>query len=399
MLFFCMAVLIGGCGESAADSTTEMVTSSASESDLFVPSSAETDAETIEESTTGQTEADEQKKHISPDPVQATYRYPIEELGIELEIPENIYAYRINGIYRDWTGKLNIHSFSEWIVLSCKEYEESELELALRDNYLEEAKHIVFVLSICPEQLYPAQRLCFGLFSGGDLHKKGNYYFDTLYCGTVNRDPVTWIGAYSSLGKDAIAVSEKWSRWVDKWELSVESASLPAVNLSVVTDATLAADGLKEWPEAYEDTIVVEEVWDRYQKAVQELTDHPETYVYVEEEISPLIEKVENWAIQLGKSHRDVEEAQLLSVHADHMQDIYIRALLYVRYSKWWPDQVTGLNDIVVILQDWDEDRQSYVAYCRNDDGSYTEISAGYNCFNDLQAARDYIQYGSSLGQ
>lgn len=56
--------------------------------------------------------SEQESTMVEPENPLSAYTYHIDELDVDLEIPENMYAYQINGVYRDWTGNINIHDFS-----------------------------------------------------------------------------------------------------------------------------------------------------------------------------------------------------------------------------------------------------------------------------------------------
>lgn len=127
--------------------------------------------ETIEKVTEASTKesTEESTEDLSKESANAavvsTYNYCIDEMNLTLEIPENWYVCEIDGVYSDWTGRINVHDFSKWILVTDIPYTSQELTAALTENYEEQYSHFIFGVSYTAKELFPARRLCYSLCS------------------------------------------------------------------------------------------------------------------------------------------------------------------------------------------------------------------------------------------
>lgn len=328
-----------------------------------------------------------------------TYSHYIEEMDVTLKIPEELYVYQIDGVYLDWSGNLKVHDFSKWIIITDIQYREESIANTLINCYNEEAEHIIFGLAITSEELFPVRRLCFSVYASGPFRVINNGYCEILNSSS-RLEMDGWLGGYKGISDDE--KKEKWGTWLDIWTESVENHSFPAVHLCKTSDLTLTpVQNFVEGEDLYDETMVNDELWELYVRAVNELKTFPEKYDYDEEVTLSLMEEINAFFEVLKKSSPVHQETSLVSMYADSEQDIYIRAYNYARYvvRKYSdmenPLNEVSINNIVVIMQNWQNGQSSYNVYLRGEDSEYKEISAGYNCFTDLQRAYTYITENS----
>ena len=138
-------------------------------------------------------------------------------------------------------------------------------------------------------------------------------------------------------------------------------------------------------------TMVNDDLWTIYLQALEELKNSPGKYDYEQETAAPLIEELSKMA------DSSQWEENLLSMYVDSAKDIYIRADYYALYViNQYPDaaapfEEVSLNDIIVILQDWENGLGSFSVYKKGSDSEYSLFQAGYNCFTDLELSRQYV--------
>jgi hypothetical protein len=338
-----------------------------------------------------------------PEPQLAAYDYYIEELDATLMIHESLCVYEIDGIYLDWLGELNTHSFSKWVVVTDKEYDEATLAQLLCENGREEAVHIVFAVAVTPEEFFPARRLCYGLFAETEVRVKDDWYCEVL----DTRKTVKTMGRFGDysaveLGQD----TGRWNEWIGQWKEAIEEKAMSTPHLYGQLDAVLRPGGLNIGDESlYAMTFADKEFWEIYLEAVNQLQFSPEDHAYDETVVDTLIRETEEKAAEVLESGGANGTEKPKSVYADSWEDIYIRAYYYAKYvtgKKLAEGQFadTGsVDDFVVILQDWGNDRRSFITYRKEDTGEYLRYGGGYDYFNNLHDSCRYIQeYGVDFG-
>lgn len=377
-------MVIYGCAKTNVQSdTTEAATTVPEESKTTIQSETE---ESV-------TETEPSYESISTETAVSTYEYFLETLDITLEIPENMYVYKTDGVYKDWTGNVNVHDFCEWTIVTDQEYDEAELAGRLKENYAEEAEHIVYVVAVTPKEMFPVRRLCGSVYPvSGSVRIAGDYYVETLYMNSVVVVEDGYVGTYKK--NEFVTVSKERDALTEKWGECIEQNTVPTVNLLTYSDAFLSPAIAVDEP--YEKTLVNDEFWNIYCMAVAELSSAPEKYAYDEAVSAPFIEKLETLAQSLKDSSELHRNEALLKVYTDPGEDIYLRAYYYAQAMMSYCEQYENalqefpLGNIVVILQDWENGQRSFNVYI-NQGSSWWELGAGSDYMTDLSEAYEYV--------
>lgn len=354
--------------------------------ELTSEQSATEESESAAKETDGPTESDHQP---------TSYDYYIDELDVMLTIPAELYAYRINGVYQDWTDELNVHDFSEWIVVTDREFDESTLADELRDNYEELAKHVIWGISLVSKELWPVQQMCQGLFSHQDYRIAEEMYCRFLY--TENTDlREGWLGSGLPriIGETEVKQRKtQWDAWRNDWKEEICEKTLAAPYVLGFGVPLYSNDLLEE--DTYRYTIANDDVWDIYQKAVEELTTNAHKYQYDEAVVKPFVETVEASARNISNTSFAAEGPG--SAYIDAEQDVWLRAYAYahnmVGKGKTGLDPIDeeSLRNVVIVRLDWEKGQKSHVTYVDAESDYYIKFS-GFDYSVDLIEAYRYVQ-------
>lgn len=359
----------------------------------------ETESAGAEEDVPTVTETD---KPTEPEPQPAAYDYYIEELDVTLTIPAELYVYRINGVYQDWTDELNVHDFSEWIVVTDREFDESTLADELRDNYEELAKHVIWGISLVSKELWPVQQMCQGLFSHQGYRIAEDVYCRFLYTeNTGLREGWPDSGLPRIIDEAEVRQRKKqWDTWRNDWKEKICEKTLDSPYVLGFGAPLYGNDLLNE--DTYYVTIVNEDMWDIYRKAVEELTTNAYKYQYDEAVVKPFVEIVEAAAKNITYSIFAAERPG--PAYTDAQQDVWLRAYAYahsmVGKGKTGLDPIDedSLRNVVVVRLDWENGQKSHVTYVNAESDYYIKFS-GYDNSVDLTEAYRYVQeYGVDFG-
>ena len=366
-------------------------------------SAAELTKEITEEASDVQTEpqmtdSKETEPEISVEvdpPSTETYDYYIKELDVTFAVPENMFVYRIDGVYSDWTKTINIHDFCQWILIMDQKYDQSTLAQQIKENHGEIGAHIVFGLVLTSMDMMPVKNLCRMIYTEGGMGIFGeiscNMFTISLYNltnGMADGDEKERLAGYYELSQEQWNVlQEEWKDIV--WERAALSACVsigPVITPGPFWDAEMSGG------DPWENTIVNSEVRQAYLWAVEELTANPEQYRYVVDAVLK-----EGFATKIGYEYQDRGKiAKSINVYLDEAIDPGIRAYYFAEYAVWylklsdWKDEEL-LKQFVVVFQEWDNGQQSYTCLMEIDDGYTYRGTGSSEQFSDLKKCWEYV--------
>ena len=321
--------------------------------------------------------------------------YYIEELDIALNVPDTLYIYRTPGIYTDWEGEVSVLDCAEWILITDKEYTEEYLTGGFAEKLSEEMEHVVYRIELVSRELYPVWNLC-AFSETEELYLTADgycRYYDSVY--SVRR-------------KNENGVEEIWLPGVE-WTAALMERVEPivggyAIYTYILTPAFCAEDDLEE---KYWYTMANDIWWQGYTQAVDALLGDPEEYAYAEDTVLELTEFVWEDYREYVQKYGVEGEPELIHVYMDSREDVYLRAHEYARQTAFYamrsPDKDRGpekLNELFVVLLEWDNGQRSFALYTFADElyqmsypeARYQNIGGSYDYMVDLQTAYDYMR-------
>ncbi len=393
-------------GIEKSESETKEPESKADDAESQTPEAQDRETESTvpsgEETPSGETEA------------LSTYVYHIDELDVDLEIPENLYVYRINGVYEDWTGKDNVHDFSTWILVTDKEYGGKEaLEESLTENYAEVAEHVWFIAEIIPKELYPVKYASGGMhpviISCAVLYRmtETGYYCNAERCTNYLSKEYYGVGSGRYRGYHWTEHSQKRTpeenKLTEKWTKAIEEKTV-TMPFFFLEQMNPYMNDYVEWEDRFRTTICDDRFWEVYCQAVEELINFPEKYKYTDEKSLSLIEQeIEKRKEFIGNVKRfESWEASITDIYVDSEADIYIRAYCYAKYVVvreyrqeigWhYAQREITLNDVIVLLTDWSKGQRSFETFIEDSgfEGDY-HFAGNTDWLCDLTKAREYV--------
>jgi len=326
--------------------------------------------------------------------------YIISELGIDLEIPASLFVYRIDGLYLDDRQRIISLDFVDWVIVTDKEYSEEYLKNELIDHIHEEIKHFVFGVELPVEdELFPVCRL-FTSYLAGTRRVTENGYMKLL---DVDRRAVG-VGAYARVDQEA---EDTLVSLAEGWKEKIKECSEPEYTLDMFGDSRHMLAPYPVASDPYLLTMLNETWWKAYKDALEELTVDPSRHHYDSQTISSLMGAVEEH-VELYKKMSVVTEndGEIVSTYADETVDACLRAYFYaneVAMSEANGKDTTALStdDVIVILQDWDNGQKTCYGYVKSDGtGEYESVYRGGQAYMmDLTAAYQYIEAIAGKGE
>ena len=343
----------------------------------------------VQAQTETESETETETPSLTQDPLSVptysdtTYPYYVEELDVTLDIPEGMYVYRTDSIRRHYDGSRFRLDCCEWILVTDKEYEQSYVDEGLMADLEKEAKHLVFGLVLAERELVPVARL----FPGVVLCSRPERVTENWYCEILH--DATWLmtqdGGYKKLS------AEECARWSDtklsaQLEQKIQEKTMGTDSLNQEGDYLLKADLTAEY--SYQNTMLNPYWWRGYCYAVEELTEHPENYVYDGEDATAIRGLMESLRETASNYWHDGQT--ITDIYIDQAEDIYLRAYYYANsYAYYMGDEelTIPLKDIIVGLQDWNNSQRSYTI--RWADGSFFYSMSDHMV--DLQPSYQYL--------
>ena len=314
---------------------------------------------------------------------EKTYPYQVDELGVTLNVPEDLFVYRTKSVRQNSDGSWFPLECTEWILVTDREYDPEYLSAGFMENLEAEAKHLVFGLTLTPKQLAPL-----ALLFPNVLTKDVVRVTDLWYCEIMLVH--TWIIKSQDGGASKMA-SEYCSRWSET-DLPVQlyapiwKETQGIADLNVEGDYLLAPNFTEEDP--YQNTMLNSAWWSGYENAIKALTLDPDRYAYDDAQVTMVLDQVDQMCQR--QSLYWYEGREMIRVYADQQSDIYLRAYYYansVAYSQGNEDAVRPLEDIIVVFQEWNDSQRSYVVYFADD--GYTYSMSDHMV--DLQPSYQYL--------
>lgn len=322
----------------------------------------------------------------------STYTYRIDEIDIDLRIPDTMFVYRIDGVYEDWNGKLGIHDFCEWILITDQEYDEHDLAHQIKDNFADIVEHVVYGLALTSKDLQPLSFLYSGIWGVGQsrITKDGYCCIFSPSYSQVKYDDEIGAAIYSAYEKRR----EEWEPLRRGWSECIVNSTLPMTDFWITTVTTLRPSAEAYWggEDPFACTIVNDNLWKVYLWAVDELTADPESYEYTKDEIELLLDGAMERQCQ-----RDGHTFTVANAYADSSADISIRAYYYALYTvdrlkRKNVNDEEFLRQFTVLFYSWQDGQESFDCYLKGGGGEYSLIDSSCNYFQNLQRCRDYIE-------
>lgn len=369
--------------DSEKSSASEKTTASESE-----PVSSTVSNQEAEESTAGSVS---ETQPVLPEP----YLFHVDELGVDLEIPGNLYVYETTGIYMAPNRELIRPEFTKWLLITDKEYTEEYLAGEFAKNLREESPHLIFAAGFTPKELHPLCVVCRHVFPGGDLRVTGSGYCEVLDPSLViDLDPGSWVGSYKYV-KEALSWQERMRKFpIEEWESAFKNATKPTRTLRMYGGIPLGPDSTSMEP--YQNTMANEVWWKAYCQALDELNAHSENYSYPPEQLTGVAEEIQRIADSLK---RNWPNERVDRIYTDDQADRLIRAAYHADWiaavaSLGMPADDISLNDTMVVLQDWDNGLRSYLVYRRSEDDpeKFNQVGGGFDYFVDLEPSYEYLK-------
>lgn len=369
--------------EASVSETATACTENSETSEEETAGEQETTAE-VQGSTTGEDEITTEAESETSKVVEGAYEYVIDELNVSLYIPNELYVYRIDGLYLDWNSKVTSFEFAEWIIVTDRQYTEDYLESGFASNIKDEETHIVFGVELPVEaERYPLCLLGTCYFRGESRWSEQGYV--KLIRPT---DAAVGVGSYLQI-KNNLYESEMFQGWISDWEKTVEDCTSRVNNITVMTDWMLKPQGIALNP--YSRTMLDEAWWGKYSAAVSELEAAAEKYRYEAAEkelrIKDARERLDSYIMGAPSAE---ENGKLKSIDMDAGKDIHLRACLYANMSVETSETVS-LEAIGVVYLDWVNGQRSYYGTYRNGNGELELIGCGQDYVVDLRPAYQYL--------
>lgn len=314
-----------------------------------------------------------------------TWFYRIDELGVELELPSSLYVYRTDGIRWDWNREWFRFSGSQLIVIADKEYPEAFWDELTIADLQQAAGDIVFTLTLTPREWSPVSRLCENLFVGTEeIRVTEDWYCETVIPSGLHMDDYS---VYA--GPEEESSLTGYAMWAEGWQDAIQNHTQGTMSLNDQAEQLLTLQATEYGTTT---TMVNEDWWNAYCQAVDELTAHPEKYVYEDDAVQSALSEVrdryeayyQNGASQLLLDQDDY----MTDVYTDQSEDIYLRAYCYAVSAvlcDGTDEEPAGLEEILIIFQDWHNSQRSCTAFFPGGSLSSSDFMV------DLTAAHAYL--------
>ena len=263
----------------------------------------------------------------------------------------------------------------------------------LIDHIHEEIKHFVFGVELPVEdELFPVCRL-FTSYLAGTRRVTENGYIKLL---DVDRKAVG-VGAYASVDRE---VEDTLVSLAEGWKEKIKECSEPEYTLDMFGDSLHMLAPYPVASDPYLLTMLNETWWKAYNDAMEELTADPSRHHYDPQTILSLMGSVEEHVALYEKMSVVTEnDGEIVATYADETVDVCLRAYFYANEVA----MLTGdgkdtteltIDDVVVILQDWDNGQRTCYGYVRTTEtGEFESVYRGGHAYMiDLTTAYQYIE-------